>query len=223
MYGIEPKTTRHTSHTHKKVGISMQKVTIWLATVILGSGFIWAVGLPAQEEASSDGPDYTNGTELQRPLDYREWTFLSSSLNLTYIDESGANESQPELFQNVFVNPSSYRGFMDSGQWPDETVFVLEIRRSSQEETLSAGGQFQSNLVALEAEVKDSRFSDGWAFYDFGVAGSLRDASPPLEGERVAGCIACHTDHTAVERTFVQFYPTLMEIARQKGTVKPGF
>ena len=160
MYGIEPKTARHTSHTHKKVGISMQKVTTWLATVILGSGFIWAVGLPAQEEASSDGPDYTNGTELQRPLVYREWTFLSSSLNLTYIDESGANESRPELFQNVFVNPSSYRSFMDSGQWPDETVFVLEIRRSSQEETLSAGGQFQSNLVALEAEVKDSRFSE---------------------------------------------------------------
>ena len=29
--------------------------------------------------------------------------------------------------------------------------------------------------------------------------------------------------HTAVERTFVQFYPTLLEVARQKGTVKPGF
>jgi hypothetical protein len=26
-----------------------------------------------------------------------------------------------------------------------------------------------------------------------------------------------------VERTFVQFYPTLLEVARQKGTLKPGF
>ena len=30
------------------------------------------------------------------------------------------------------------------------------------------------------------------------------------------------TKHTAVERTFVQFYPTLLEVARRMGTVKPG-
>jgi len=42
-------------------------------------------------------------------------------------------------------------------------------------------------------------------------------------GEAVARCVECHTKQTAVERTFVQFYPTLLEVARQKGTLKPGF
>jgi hypothetical protein len=35
--------------------------------------------------------------------------------------------------------------------------------------------------------------------------------------------VECHTQHTAVERTFVQFYPTLLEVARRKGTLKPAF
>jgi hypothetical protein len=48
------------------------------------------------------------------------------------------------------------------------------------------------------------------------------ETAEPLSGERVAPCIDCHTKHAAVEMTFVQFYPTLLEIARQKGTLKPG-
>jgi hypothetical protein len=78
-------------------------------------------------------------------------------------------------------------------------------------------------LTGIEAEVKDARFPDGWAFYNFGQANALRAATAPLSGNAVASCVECHTKHTAVERTFVQFYPTLLEVARQKRTLKPGF
>ena len=77
--------------------------------------------------------------------------------------------------------------------------------------------------MALEAEVKDDRLADGWAFYDFGAVGSLRESVEPLSDARVASCIECHTEHAAAERTFVQFYPTLLEAARRAGTLKPGF
>ena len=50
-----------------------------------------------------------------------------------------------------------------------------------------------------------------------------KDVAQPLSGETLAGCVECHTKHTAVERTFVQFYPTLLEVARRMGTLKPGF
>jgi hypothetical protein len=112
---------------------------------------------------------------------------------------------------------------MQTGRWPDRTVFVLEIRNSGFESSISQGGRFQTELLLIEAEVKDSRFPDGWAFFRFGSAGQLSDAAAPLAGSDVARCIECHTKHTAVERTFVQFYPTLLEVARQKGTLKPGF
>jgi Cytochrome P460 len=126
----------------------------------------------------------------------------------------------PPTFGNVFVNPSSYHSFMQTGKWPNGTIFVLEFRNSDSEASINKAGRFQTALAGVEAEVKDSRFPDGWAYYGFmGTATS----TPPLSGTAVAACVDCHTKNTAVERTFVQFYPTLLDVARQKGTLKPGF
>ena len=196
----------------------MSTKTLMVSAACLSIAVLLSLTAWAQEPRG--GPSFRDGTNLNRPTNYREWQFLSSSLNMSY---QPPGDPQPQLFQNVFVNPSSYRGFMETGRWPDETMFVLEIRQSSSEGAITGTGQFQSDLVALEAEVKDDRFADGWAFYDFGTAQSLADVATPLAGAHVARCIECHTEHTAVERTFVQFYPTLLEVARRKGTVKPGF
>jgi hypothetical protein len=38
---------------------------------------------------------------------------------------------------------------------------------------------------------------------------------------RSADCYSCHLEHGAVDNTFVQFYPVLMEIAKGKGTFRP--
>ena len=56
--------------------------TISLAAGVLAVAFSYAVR--AQERAGNDGPQYTNGTSLVRPTDYREWIFLSSGLGMTY-------------------------------------------------------------------------------------------------------------------------------------------
>ncbi len=77
----------------------------------------------------------------------------------------------------------------------------------------------------MEALVKDSRLPDGWAFYLFGRGTAIRDTAEPLAGEELkrGQCFDCHSKNAAVEMSFVQFYPTLLEVARQKGTLKPGF
>jgi hypothetical protein len=180
--------------------------------VVLCSVFAWSAASGAQPPV--DGPQYTNGNTLVRPANYREWVFLGSGLGMTY-DASAAGTT----FTNVFVNPSAYRGFMNTGRWPDKSVFVLEFRASATEAPPNTAGRFQTRLIGVEAEVKDARFPDGWAFYNFRGA----DSAAPLAGQDVASCVECHTKSTAVERTFVQFYPTLLEVARAKGTVKPGF
>jgi hypothetical protein len=190
--------------------------------LVLGLAFIIPLALTTRaQQTPSDGPRYVNGTSLARPTDYREWVYIGGGLGLTY--ETSRNPNAPPRFGNVFVNPSAYRSFMQTGRWPDGTILVLESRFAGTAESVGSNGRFQAELRALEAEVKDSRFPDGWAFYNFGTADSLRDVAAPLDGEEVARCIECHTKNTAVERTFVQFYPTLLEVARQKGTVKPGF
>jgi hypothetical protein len=180
-----------------------------------------AFSLAVRAQVPGDGPRYTNGTSLVRPTDYREWPFIGSGLGLTYPGETAPPTPN---FTNVFVTPASYRSFVQTGAWLNGTVFVLEVRRSQADATLVIqGGRFQTDLLFLEAEVKDSRFPDGWAFFTFGRGTALTDVAAPLSGEAVASCVECHTKHTAVERTFVQFYPTLLEVARRHGTVKPGF
>jgi hypothetical protein len=193
-----------------------------LAVVSCALGAVVCSIVARAQQPTGDGPRYRDGKTLIRPADYREWMFLSSGLGLSYEPPSAASAASPR-FGNVFVNPSSYRSFMQTGKWPDGTIFVLENRSSSGEGSITKGGRFQTELTGIEAEVKDSRFPDGWAFFNFGQARSLKDAAEPLAGQSVAECVDCHTKNTAVERTFVQFYPTLLEVARQKGTLKPGF
>ena len=180
--------------------------------LIAAAVVLWSLALAAQ--APIDGPTYSNGNTLVRPANYREWVFLGSGLGLTY--DAAANST---TFTNVFVNPAAYRGFMSTGKWPDKSVFVLEFRASATEAPPNTTGRYQTRLVGVEAEVKDARFADGWAFYNFRGA----DSAPPLAGQDAASCVECHTKNTAVERTFVQFYPTLLDVARAKGTLKPGF
>jgi cytochrome c553 len=191
--------------------------------VVLGLALATAFSLAIRAQAPADGPRYS-GTALIRPADYREWVFLSSGLGMNYDPPPPGAAERPPAFTNVFVNPSSYRSFAQTGKWPDKTMLVLEIRQSSGDGSINKAGRFQTAARGMEVHVKDSRFPDGWAFFSFAGGKNVgKDAAEPLAGAAVAQCVECHTQHAAVERTFGQFYPTVLEIARQKGTLKPGF
>ena len=146
--------------------------------LVLVAAVVAIASIAGAQSASGDGPRYRNGNELVRPDDYREWMFLSSGLGMTYeaerVEEAGSG-ARPMRFQNVFVNRSAYAGFKETGEWPNGSIFILEIRQAVSEASINVAGSFQSDLLVLEAEVKDSRFEDGWAFYNFGPAGSMPD------------------------------------------------
>jgi Cytochrome P460 len=160
----------------------------------------------------SDGPSYTSDGRLVRPRNYREWIFLSSGLGMTYGPLGSAAEPR---FDNVFVNPSAYRYFLDTGTWPDKTVLVLEVRSAQSEGSINRGGHFQNDVVGIEAHVKDEkRFPRRWAF--FGFQGNR--AQSEERAADTSSCYTCHEPNGAVDTTFVQFYPTLVERAKEKGT-----
>ncbi|HUQ51379.1 MAG TPA: cytochrome P460 family protein, partial [Gammaproteobacteria bacterium] len=193
-------------------------------SMVTAAAMLLAAMTASSQQPSGDGPRYENGTDLVRPADYRSWPFIGAGLGMTYDGERGtqaATQDDPR-FTHAFVNPTSYQHFMRTGTWPDGTVFMLEFRGSQTEGSINRAGRFATQLTFLEAEVKDSRFPDGWAFYAFGPGNRLAPAAKPLAGADVAPCVQCHSENGAVERTFVQFYPHLLDVAREKGTLKPG-
>jgi hypothetical protein len=192
-----------------------QRIRRPLLVALLVLAATWTFALSAQQP---DGPKYSNGNNLVRPDNYREWVFIGSSLGLNYPAPGAA--PGPDQFNNVFVNPTSYRSFLQTGKWPDKTIWVLEFRNVGKESVANRQGQFQTGLLGFEANVKDSRFPDGWGYFAFRTG---ETSASPLSGDTVKRCIDCHSEHTAVERTFVQFYPTLLDVAKKMGTVKPNY
>jgi hypothetical protein len=194
--------------------------------ILIGLAAVWALAMGASltthAQATAGVPVYTSDGKLQRPDSYREWVFLSSGLGMTYGPTQPA-AGQPRFFTNVFVTPASYRAFMTTGTWPEKTMFVLEIRRSAQNASIDNGGQSQGSRVTIEVEVKDrERFPEtGWGFFDFSGSPELQASAAVLPATQ--SCYQCHRTNTAVENTFVQFYPDLMDVARRLGTVKPAY
>lgn len=162
----------------------------------------------------TDGPRYTASGSLIMPANYREWIFLSSGLGMTYGPNAPAADA-PKRFDNVFVNRPAYQSFLKTGTWPDKTVFMLEIRSSESKGSINQSGHFQTGIAAIEAEVKDG---GKWTFFGFGAADSKEAKAFP----RTERCYTCHAQNGAVDNTFVQFYPTLLPVARTKGTFKDG-
>jgi YHS domain-containing protein len=194
------------------------KTKMIVATAMATLTLILNLGGASQtaKQMPTDGPQYTSDNRLVRPMDYRNWIYLSSSLGLQYGPD--ANPANP-AFENVYVNPLAYSEFLKSGKWPDKTIFVLEIRRSMDKGTFAQGGRYQGELVTMEAAVKDeSRFPEKWAYFGFGRNAESARAIPKTES-----CFTCHSANAAVENTFAQFYPTVFAVAQAKGTLNPGY
>lgn len=198
-------------------------MTTWikLACCLMAASTVAALSfVAARAQQPAGGPvRYTSNDELMRPSDYREWVFLSAGLGMTYSPPTATPSTRPPSFTNVFVNPTSYRRFMDTGVWPEQTMFILEIRASATEGSINQGGHYQADIRAVEAAVKDTaKYPEGWAYFDFGAT---NDRVKPLP--TTASCYGCHKANAAVEHSFVQFYPSLMEVARRFGTVNRSY
>jgi hypothetical protein len=171
--------------------------------------------LAAPPDDRSPKPQYDEKGNLLRPTDYRDWEFLSAGYGMNYSPSPGSHE----MFTNVFVPRWAYQEFVSSGKWPDQTMFVIDERDAQSKGSINKTGHFQTNLMGLAVEVKDSiHFPEKWAYFGFDENDKTSAAAP-----KGNACFACHEAHAAVEHTFVQFYPTLLPIARSKGTLNASY
>ncbi|HEV2486638.1 MAG TPA: cytochrome P460 family protein [Terracidiphilus sp.] len=188
------------------------------ATVCLLAAIVIPVAFHPAKTASAApaaSPAYTSSGEMLPPANYREWIFLTSGIDMSYSPKA-AEMPDHSMFDNVFVNPEAYRSFLESGTWPDKTTMVLEAREARGKGSINERGHFQSGgVMGFEIHIKDeARFPGKWAFFSFDSPSSNGTLIPQR-----APCYTCHTAHAAVDTTFVQFYPTLLPVATNKGTL----
>jgi hypothetical protein len=192
-------------------------VLVSSVSIAIGVALLLHRGQPVSAGVA-DGPAFTANGDMLPPANYREWIYLSTGIDMSY--SPNAMQMDHSTFDNVFVNPAAYRSFLADGTWPDKTVMVLEVRGAKNKGSINQRGHFQDTaIMGLEVHVKDEkRFPGKWAFFEFD--------SPQKNGTLIpekAPCYTCHVAHGAVDTTFVQFYPTLLPIAKEKKTLSASY
>ena len=190
----------------------MRRLLLCTIALVISFAFALSTGKVTAAPNDSNQPSYSKDGKLQLPPNYREWFFLTSGLGMNY----STGVSAHPMFTNVFVPPESYKEFKATGKWPDKTQFVLEMVQPATHGSINKGGHYQNTLMGWDIEVKDSSRPQPWTYYNFGAKETSAD---PVSS---TACLKCHTANAAVENTFVQFYPTLLDFSVEKGLIKPG-
>ena len=203
----------------------MRSAACFFVCAACTGALLFSHGSPERVVRASAGDEqsaaftYDKDGRFTLPQNYREWVFLSSGIGMVYGPKGAMNMGHPR-FDNVFVNRNAYRSFLETGRWPDRTAFVLEIRGAETNMSINNGGHSQGDLMGMEVHVRDtSRFqkSGGWAFFD------VDDAGKGKLIPETADCYSCHQAHGAVDTTFTQFYPTMLKVAKEKGTLSAAY
>jgi hypothetical protein len=202
--------------------LTKTKILLLLAVVLISLAVSQPAFYPqtATAEARNPGPQYTPNGEFKLPENYRQWVYLTTGFDMSY---NPAMSMDHHMFDNVFVDPASYQAFVETGTWPDKAMLVLETRSAEGKGSINQKGNFQNTeVMGIEVHVKDeTRFPGKWAFFgvDDGQTGNKTGKMFPVGAE----CYKCHAAHAAVDTTFVQFYPTLLPIAKSKGTLSAAY
>ena len=168
-------------------------------------------GGPSDQSAARPAgqtPSFTPAGELVRPEGWEAWVMVGASIGLSYNEPTSAPEpgEAPGRFHNVFMQPWAYRHFMDTGEFAEETMFVLAFYDASQDADPAAAGFYEGELSStIEVHLKMRGLDEsGWGF--FGFSGDVASGEPfPAD----ATCYTCHAERTEHDNVFVQFYPTL--------------
>jgi hypothetical protein len=191
-------------------------MTKWMCSLL---GVVVLLPLAAFQQypaATNSTAEHASDAPLKFPEHYREWVYLTTGFDMSY---SPAMQMDHHMFDNVFVNPEAYKAFVETGTWPDKTMLVLEVRGAKSKGSINQAGNFQdTEVMGLEVHMKDeARFPGKWAFVGFDSNKNAEVVPPSAE------CYSCHAAHAAVDTTFVQFYPTLLTIAKSKGTLSASY
>lgn len=169
------------------------------------------------QTATSAKLKFNEKGEAEVPKGYRTWVHAYTAwepITTSLLDEK--TTSIPE-FHNVYVEPLTYRAFMETGKWPEGSLLVKEFSFTSTDKENCDGPPafvcnawfgkviFQHGYSGVAVMLKDTkRFPDdagGWAYFSYG------HQQPPYQKTSAkhekARCAQCHIDHAGAKQDYV--------------------
>ena len=180
---------------------------------------------PAEVPKGMALPEYDKEGRLLRPTGFEKWVVVGTSIGLGYSDGGRTSPDNPGTFHNVYLQPEAFDHYVSTGQFPEQTVFIVTNNPSQPAKTkgpVSRTGFVAAPTSGLEIAIKDSKkYPDGWAYFMFH---DQPGKSPPREraAERAferKDCFDCHAEHAAHDNVFTQFYSVLTD-SREKQVAK---
>ncbi len=155
--------------------------------------------------------------EAALPKGYRSWVHAYTaweSITTTILD--GTVTKTPEL-HSVYVEPNTYRTFMETGKWPEGALMVKEFSATSIDPKNCEGPPaylcrlgsstviFPTLQTGIGVMLKDSkRYPDepgGWAYFSYGHQPPPYQPFSPVRDR--AQCAQCHIDHVGPKDDYV--------------------
>jgi len=181
------------------------------AAMLAGVAALLAWGTRSHEQSPPPDqlPQFGQDGALKTPHGWESWVMVGASTGLSYAEAAPPTAgAAPGMFHNVYMQPWAYRTFIETGAFPERTMFVLAFYEPSRKSNPARAGFYEGERqpgfeVHLKKEGLDK---SGWAF--FGFAG---DAATGTKLPGVASCYSCHATEAAHDNVFTQFYPPLRE------------
>lgn len=165
-------------------------------------------------------PEYDARGGLLRPEGYEDWTFVGTSLGISYA-EGDEPETGPGQFHSVYMQREAFAHYKRTGKFPERTIFVMTNQPATKKagpDLINKRGHFAGPATGLEVSVKDSeRFEEGWGYFIFSTAGPRKAA----RAFPTRACYDCHAEHAEDDHVFVQFYSTLEEVKKARENARP--
>lgn len=179
---------------------------------------------PGKQPAALKGmslPEYDKDGKLLRPTGFEKWVVVGTSIGLGYSDGDKPDPNNPGTFHNVYLQPEAFDHYVATGEFPEQSVFIVTNNRSQPAKTkgpVSRTGFVAAPTSGLEIAIKDSKkYPEGWAYFMFhdkpGKSNpAVRTAEQAFDRK---DCFDCHAEHAAKDNVFTQFYSVLTN-AREK-------
>jgi hypothetical protein len=185
--------------SHQKTAAVLVSATL-LAGALATSQMTPAV---AQNASAVARASFTEDGQVMRPENWRAWIFVGAPLTPNALN--GGEAAFPE-YHNVYIEPSAFAHWQQTGEWADGTQLAKELTLLRQADDCDPDPD-NGSCSQTSGQGYFQGEPGNWAYFSFG------HQPEPYAETAIAfptdSCNSCHEGNAADDFVFTQYYPVL--------------